>query len=84
MNWDQIEGNWQQFKGKIRQAWGKLTDDDIARIKGKKDVLAGKLQECYGYSKEKAEEEIKKFTSKAKNSSSDIDEVPYDKEEKDI
>ena len=35
MNWDQIEGNWQQFKGKVKQQWGKLTDDEL-------DVIAGK------------------------------------------
>src|SRR3546814_20132636 len=34
MNRDQIEGNWKQLKGKAQQQWGKLTDDDLARIAG--------------------------------------------------
>jgi hypothetical protein len=36
MNWDQIEGKWQQFRGDVRAKWGKLTDDDLETIKGKK------------------------------------------------
>ena len=55
MNWDQIEGNWKQVKGKAKEQWGKLTDDDLDVISGKRDQLVGKLQERYGYSKEQAE-----------------------------
>ena len=58
MNWDQVEGNWMQFKGKVRQQWGKLTDDDIARINGKHDELLGILQQRYGYAKEQAQKEV--------------------------
>ena len=55
MNWDQIEGNWKQFKGKVKEQWGKLTDDDLDVIRGKREQLVWKLQERYGYSKEQAE-----------------------------
>lgn len=58
MNWDRVEGNWQQFKGQVRQQWGKLTDDDFAVMKGKREELAGKIQERYGYEKDRAETEI--------------------------
>jgi uncharacterized protein YjbJ (UPF0337 family) len=58
MNWDQIKGNWSQFKGRAKQQWGKLTDDDLTRIEGKRDELVGRLQERYGYQKERAEQEI--------------------------
>jgi uncharacterized protein YjbJ (UPF0337 family) len=58
MNWDQIKGNWTKAKGKLRQQWGKLTDDDITLIDGKREELAGRLQERYGYQKEQAEKEI--------------------------
>lgn len=63
MNWDIVEGNWMQFKGKIKQQWGNLTDDHLDVIAGKRDKLIGQLQESYGLTKEKAEEEIKKFES---------------------
>jgi uncharacterized protein YjbJ (UPF0337 family) len=55
MNWDQVAGNWKQLKGKIREKWGKLTDDDLEVIAGKRDQFIGKLQERYGISKEEAE-----------------------------
>jgi uncharacterized protein YjbJ (UPF0337 family) len=61
MNWDQIQGKWQQYKGSVKQRWGKLTDNDLTVIDGKRDVLAGKLLANYGYSKEKVEKEIADF-----------------------
>jgi uncharacterized protein YjbJ (UPF0337 family) len=62
MNWDQIQGNWKQFTGKVRQKWGKLTDDDLQVIAGKRDQLSGILQKKYGYQKEQAEKELDEFT----------------------
>jgi uncharacterized protein YjbJ (UPF0337 family) len=58
MNWDQVKGNWKQFKGKVKAKWGQLTDDDLTTIEGKRDQLAGKLQERYGYTKDQAEREL--------------------------
>lgn len=59
MNWDRIEGNWQQAKGKVKQRWGKLTDDQLAVINGQRDILAGKLQEAYGISKDEVDRQIR-------------------------
>ena len=61
MNWDQIAGNWKQFTGQVKAKWGKLTDDDLTTIAGKRDQLSGILQERYGYAKEKAEKELDDF-----------------------
>lgn len=58
MNWDQVEGKWNQVKGSVKERWGKLTDDDLTVIAGNRDKLLGKIQERYGVTKEKAEEEI--------------------------
>jgi len=66
MNWDRIEGNWKQFKGRVQQQWGKLTDDDVAEINGKRVELVGKVQSRYGYAREKAEAEVEKFCSSCK------------------
>ena len=55
MNTDQFEGKWKQLKGKAKEHFGKLTDDDIQMINGKRDVLIGKLQERYGYAREEAQ-----------------------------
>ncbi|WP_435951707.1 CsbD family protein [Dryocola sp. BD626] len=58
MNKDEIGGNWKQFKGTVKEKWGKLTDDDMTVIEGKRDQLVGKIQERYGSSKEDAEKEV--------------------------
>lgn len=58
MNWDRIEGNWKKFKGSVRQHWGKLTDDQLDVVSGKRDLLAGKIQETYGVSKDEAEKQL--------------------------
>ena len=58
MNWDIIKGKWAQAKGEVKSKWGDLTDDDLTQINGEREKLAGKLQERYGWAKEKAEEEI--------------------------
>jgi len=61
MNWDRIEGNWVEFKGKVRERWGKLTDDDLDVIAGKREQLIGVLQQRYGYAKDSLERELRDF-----------------------
>ncbi len=61
MNWDQIAGDWKQFGGKVKEKWGKLTDNDLTTVAGKREQLEGLLQERYGYAKEKAEHEVREF-----------------------
>ena len=39
MDWNRIEGNWKQMKGKVKEQWGKLTDDDLDEISGRRDQL---------------------------------------------
>ncbi|WP_411201597.1 CsbD family protein [Kosakonia cowanii] len=58
MNKDEVGGNWKQFKGTVKEKWGKLTDDDMTVIEGKRDQLVGKIQERYGYAKDEAEKEV--------------------------
>jgi len=67
MNWDIIEGKWNQFKGEAQAKWGKLTDDDLDVIAGKQQKLIGRLQERYGYNKDKAEKAVEEWQSKINN-----------------
>lgn len=67
MNWDIAEGNWNQFRGKVKAQWGKLTDDHLDVIAGKRIELAGKIQEAYGISKDEAEEQIRQFEANSKD-----------------
>jgi uncharacterized protein YjbJ (UPF0337 family) len=61
MNWDQIEGKWKEIKGQAKQKWGKLTNDDLDVIDGKREELVGKVQNRYGMAKEEAEKQVKEF-----------------------
>jgi uncharacterized protein YjbJ (UPF0337 family) len=61
VNWDRIAGNWKQAKGRFREKWGKLTDNDLDVIEGKREQLAGRLQATYGIAKDEAERQINEF-----------------------
>ena len=65
MNWDRIQGNWKQITGQTKEQWGKLTDDDIDVVAGRRDQLGGKIQERYGVAKEDAEKQIGEWQRKA-------------------
>ena len=73
MNWDQIQGKWKQSTGAVKEKWGKLTDDDLTVIAGKKDQLVGKIQERYGIAKDVAEKQVDEFTKSYNASSADLD-----------
>jgi uncharacterized protein YjbJ (UPF0337 family) len=61
MNWDTVKGDWKQFQGKVKEQWGKLTDDDLNRIEGRRDQLAGAIQKRYGIEKDEAERQVAAF-----------------------
>lgn len=61
INKDIIGGKWTQIKGKVKEKWGDLTDDDLQVAEGNAEYLSGRLQERYGYARERADEEVKKF-----------------------
>jgi len=61
MNWDQLDGKWKQYSGKVKEKWGKLTDDDLEVVRGRRDQLIGKIQERYGIAKQEAEKQVDEF-----------------------
>jgi uncharacterized protein YjbJ (UPF0337 family) len=61
MNWDTVKGDWKQFKGKVKEKWGRLTDNDLNQIQGRREQLAGAIQKTYGIAKEEAEKQVKEF-----------------------
>lgn len=62
--WAKIKGAWTQSKGAIKEQWGKLTDDDIAQINGRREVLIGKLQTRYAITHEEAELQVRGFETR--------------------
>jgi uncharacterized protein YjbJ (UPF0337 family) len=67
MNWDQLEGNWKQFKGIVQQHRGRLTNDNVAVVAGKRHQLAGKTQETYGINKDAAHKQLCAWRKQQKN-----------------
>jgi uncharacterized protein YjbJ (UPF0337 family) len=67
MNKDILQGNWTQLKGKVKAEWGKLTDDQLDQVNGNAEMLAGKLQEAYGISRDEAEKRISTWKSAARD-----------------
>jgi uncharacterized protein YjbJ (UPF0337 family) len=65
MNWDRIQGNWKQVVGKAKVQWGKLTDDDLDVVAGRREQLAGRIQERYGITKDEVEKQIADWELKA-------------------
>lgn len=68
MNWDRIEGNWKQVTGRAKAQWGKLTDDELDVVAGKRDQLSGIIQERYGVAKDEAEKQMDKWQKEANES----------------
>ena len=58
MNWDHLKGDWGILKGKAKQKWGKLTDDDLNVIEGRREQLEGKLQQRYGFAKDQIHKDV--------------------------
>lgn len=65
MNWEQIQGNWKQVVGQAKERWGKLTDDDLNVVAGRRDQLAGLIEQRYGVLKEEAERQLSEWQRKA-------------------
>lgn len=67
MNREQFHGQWNEIKGKVKEKWGKLTEDDLKMIDGKREQLIGMIQKKYGLAKEKAERELTNFEAGLKS-----------------
>ena len=67
MNWDHIEDNWKQFSATVKEKWGRLTDDEIAEMKGKREKLEAKIQQTYGHAKDQIKKDIDEWYSTLKD-----------------
>jgi uncharacterized protein YjbJ (UPF0337 family) len=68
MNWEQIQGNWKQVTGKAKENWGRLTDDDLDVVAGRRGQLAGLIEQRYGVAKEEAEKQLAAWERQASDS----------------
>ncbi|AXS83043.1 MULTISPECIES: CsbD family protein [Marinobacter] len=61
---DEMKGKWKQQVGKAKLVWGNLTEDELLAAEGRKDKLAGLIQERYAITREEAEKQVKEFFGK--------------------
>ncbi len=64
--WEQVAGKWKQISGKVKKQWSNLTDDDLTQVNGRREVLAGKIQEKYGIARDEADRQIDEWASNLK------------------
>lgn len=57
---DTFDGQWPQLRGQVRSWWGQLTEADVDTIAGQQDRLVSLLQERYGYTRARAEQEVER------------------------
>lgn len=63
---DEMKGQWKQQVGAAKVAWGKLTDDELLKLEGHEQNLAGLIQERYAVTRDEADRQVKAFFAKAR------------------
>ncbi len=79
MDWDLIETNWKQFKGSVKAQWSKLKDYQIYMIAGKRDQLAGKIQETYWISRDEVERQLADWQDRQKDVNRPVIRTPLER-----
>lgn len=64
---DELKGKWKQQIGAAKIAWGKLTEDELLRLEGHEQKLAGLVQERYAITRDEADKQVKSFFEKFKS-----------------
>lgn len=70
-----LNGKWRQVKGAVQEKWSELTDDDMHMLLGEKEQLIGRIQERYGYSQERAQQEVTAFVRSLSEEASAATEI---------
>jgi uncharacterized protein YjbJ (UPF0337 family) len=55
---DRLAGHWEDLRPQLRSWWDRLTEADLAQIGGQRDRLISLLQQRYGYTRERAQQEV--------------------------
>jgi uncharacterized protein YjbJ (UPF0337 family) len=74
MNLDVLQGKWHVLRGRLRSRWGRLTNDDLDRLEGSLEQLAGLIQQRYGLAREVAEHEANAFFETCSDLAASTDE----------
>lgn len=58
---NEVKGKWKQQVGAAKIAWGKLTEDELLKLEGHEQKLAGLVQERYAITRDEADRQVKSF-----------------------
>lgn len=67
VNKNVLIGKWKQVRGKVREEWGRLTERDMERVRGRFEQLAGQVQEGYGLLRMRVKREADSFVKNVKS-----------------
>ena len=65
---DALRRTWPDSGRRVKDRWSRLTDDDVTSIEGKSDHLVSRLEQRYGYARERAERECQTFVDELESS----------------
>jgi uncharacterized protein YjbJ (UPF0337 family) len=66
-NAEELKGKWKQQVGAAKVLWGKLTEDELLKLEGNEQKLAGLIQERYAITQEEAKKQVQDFFEKHKS-----------------
>ncbi len=64
IDWDIVEVRWELTRGKIKERWGKLNDDQLDEIGGKRHQLVNAIQETYAVSEDEAARQVRDWETR--------------------
>lgn len=64
MSSDRLHGDWNEIKGIIKEQWGRLTDDELEQVEGRRDRLIGMIQKAYAITRDEAERQLAQLESR--------------------
>ncbi len=67
MGRDRMAGVCVQFKGRLKECWGILSADPMIAAAGRRDRIAGRIQEQRGVAQERTERALKDFHARNRN-----------------
>jgi uncharacterized protein YjbJ (UPF0337 family) len=61
MEWDRIAGNWAHWRDLVRERWGRLSNDELDVIAGRREHLVKRIQSAYGIAKDEADRQLRNW-----------------------
>jgi uncharacterized protein YjbJ (UPF0337 family) len=64
MDWDQVRGEWLDVKEMFPRQWGRLTEEDLSVMAGRREHLLVILGKRYGQVRVEIERQVREFENR--------------------